>query len=560
MTVQDSDGLSIGSYLRIAARWKWLIIAVTVVVTVLGSAYTWTRTPMYSATANLIYVKPVDIGNPLNQSYIDSTAQQAEIESVPAVIASAQVGADARKRMKPATIAAGYYVSALLQMGNNNLYSNVVGINGSSSSAAAAADAANAYAEAFITWGRENTRSQIADAIDVVNARLASFTTTESRQGADYRSLTQRLQDLELLEASARGDFQVITPAYPPSAPYSPDKKRGVAVALVLGLVLGIGLAFLIEQFDVQVHSEEQVVEALALPVVGHVPSLTRKDRDGGSLLTLSDPSGQVAEAYRLLRSNLDFAAIDADIRTLMVSSSVQGEGKSVLAGNLAVSLAMAGKRVTLVDADLRGPRVHVYMNLPNVRGVSTVVTRRDDLREALLNVRLKAGPLPGEAIVTTAKTARLADAEGGSRAASGRSDSDQVTAASWPWSDAQTDGPSLRVLTSGPLPPNPGELVASRRFGEVIKELAADSDLVLVDAPAMLPVGDTAALAAWVDALVFVVDPTKLKRPLLHRAKAQLDHLPCRILGCVFVEPQNRQTYQGYYSHSVDGNGRTRH
>ena len=120
--------------------------------------------------------------------------------------------------------------------------------------------------------------------------------------------------------------------------------------------------------------SEEQVVEALGVPVVAHVPPLSRKDRGGGVIQMLNDPLGQAAESYRLLRSNLEFTAVDAALTTLLVSSSVQGEGKSVISCNLAVSFALAGKRVVLVDADLRRPRVHSYMGIPNVRGVSTVV------------------------------------------------------------------------------------------------------------------------------------------------------------------------------------------
>jgi len=541
MTEKATDGLSARAYLRVLARWKWVIIAVTVVVTVLGGAYTWTRTPLYAASAQLLYAKQIDIANPLAQSFIDTTAQQAEIESVPTVIQSAKVNSAARQNMGPAHVNAGYSVSAVLQPGLNNMYSNVVAIKGVSPSPAAAADAANAYAQAFIDWGKETAQAQVADAITVVKGQLDSFTTAQSLQTSEYTSLQQSLQQLELLQASAGGNFNIITQASPPSIPFSPQKKRGIAVAFVGGLVLGIGLAFLLGQFDTRVRGDEQVSDLLELPIIGHVPQVGGKGRETSILHTLSDLSGPAAEAYRVLRSNLDFVSIDGEIKTLLVSSSLQGEGKSVTACNLAVSMALAGKNVILVDADLRSPRVHAYMGVPNALGVSSVIARRTDADAALVPVTLDVSPRKNGALVMTPTVAGVAGAP--------------LPAAGYVWPDGAGDTPSLRVLPSGPLPPNPGEMVASRRFGEIIEHLATQADIVLVDAPAMLPVGDTVAVAPWVDAMVYVVNPQRVRRPDLQQARAQLAHLPCHLLGIIEVaERKGHGYYAGYYAHSADG------
>jgi len=562
MTTHTTDGLAVRTYLRVIARWKWVVIAVTVLVAVAGTAYTWTRIPMYSATTQLLYVKQIDIANPLSQSYIDVTAQTAEIESVPAVMASSQVRAGAEKLMKPASVSAGYSVSVALQPGVNNNYSNVVGVSAVSPEAEVAADAANAYAAAFIAWGRESALSQIADAIDVVRGQLAALADTGDQQSTEYRSLQLSLQQLELLQASVSGSFKTITAASPPSEPFSPDKQRGVILALAAGLVLGIGLAFLLEQFDTRVHGEEQIADLLGLPVIGHVPPMGRKNRDKSVLQTLSDPSGVSAEAFRVLRSNLDFVSIDGDLRTVLVASSVQGEGKSITACNLAVSMALAGKRVILVDADLRSPRVHAYMGLPNSVGVSSAMARRVDVAHAVIPVVLKASPDHSGSLVMTAEVATgtvvrrgggQAGTENGAGGAPGQS-------GSWQWPDVSGEAPVLRVLPSGPLPPNPGEMIASRRFGEILAELSAVADVVLIDAPAMLPVGDVAAVAPWVDAMVYVVNATKVRRPALRQARKQLAHLPCRKLGLIEVADIRGQGYYGgYYSHTPEGgrNGR---
>jgi Mrp family chromosome partitioning ATPase len=553
MTEQASDGLSLHAYLRILARWKRLVIAVAVVVTALGVAYTWTQTPMYSSAAQLIYLKQIDIGDPLGQSYIDRTAQQAEIESVPAVIKSTQVRKDAQALMSESTLKAGYSVSAELTPGVQDAYSNVVAIVAMSPSPEAAADAANAYADAFLAWGRETSRGQVTQAIDVVESQIESLGPGQ-RDSSEYRALQSNLQQLQLLRASVNGNFRTISAATPPAEPFSPDWQRGIILALVGGLVLGVGLAFVLEQFDTRVRGDDQVKQLLGLPLIGHVPPVPRKSQE--VVQTLANPTGPAAEAYRHLRNNLDFANLDDDIRSLMISSSLQGEGKSVIACNLAVSLALAGKHVVLVDADLRGPRVHTYMGVRNAVGLSSVAARKADVKQALVSVALTSSPRQNGSIVMTADVVaggagrqRGAPAPGNGRKRAG-DDSD------WLWPDANGEAPILRVLPSGPLPPNPGEVVASRRFGEIIAELAADADVVLIDTPAVLPVGDTAAMAASVDALVFVVNAGVTKRPALQQARAQLALMPCRKLGFIEVAERSRHTYSGYYS-PTDGAAR---
>jgi Mrp family chromosome partitioning ATPase/capsular polysaccharide biosynthesis protein len=542
MTERQTEGLSLGAYLRVVLRWKWAVIVVTLAVTVLGSAYTWTRTPMYSATSKLLYVTQIDIADPLGQTFIDKTAQQAEIESVPTVLNSAKVQQAAQALMDPANIEAGYGVSATLEPGLSNDYSNVVGIQGTSAKPEAAADAANSYAQAFIDWNRESARAQVADAITVVQERMDTYTTDSERQSAEYLSLQQRLQDLQLLEAATMSNFKVITPASTPSAPYEPRKPRGVALSLIVGLILGVGLAFLLEQFDTRVRGEDQVVEALDLPIIAFVPPMSRRGRESSVIQMLADPTGPAAEAYRLLRSNLEFTAVDEPLRTLLVSSSVQGEGKSVISCNLAVSLALAGKRVVLVDADLRAPRVHAYMGISNARGVSTLMARRDNIADVLVPVALDASQARNGSIVMTAQAAGDVQRVKMGVTSGGR-------AGDWLWPDSDEGAPVLSVLPSGPVPPNPGEIVASHRFADIIAGLAQDADVVIVDAPAMLPVGDTAALAPHVDALAYVANPDLLRRQNLEQARRQLSHLPCRILGLVVVSHRRGHGYHGYYS-----------
>lgn len=549
MSTDRAEGLPVHGYLQILMRWKWLVVITTLVVAAGGWAYLHTRTPMYSATAQLLYTQQTNIGSPLSQSFVDQTQQQADIGSVPAVLASGQVSGAAAQLLSARDREAGYSVSALLQTdsGGSN-YLNVVGIAGVSKSPAVAADAANAYAQAFIAWRRDSARARVTQAIQAVQGSLGAYTTPASQKSADYLAFQQQLQDLKLLQASVTGDFSVISPASAPSTPFSPRKTRGLAEAIILGLVLGIGLAFLVEQLDTRVRDEEQITDALGLTVLGHIPPLTRSTGEGGALRMLVDPTGPSAEAVRVLRGNLDFMGVDGDIRSLVVSSSLQGEGKSVVVCNLAVSMALAGQRVVLVDADLRRPRVHTYIGVPNGVGLSSVIARHATLDDAVLSHPLRIDGRQSSMGVSATRSAgtKAAVAVGNRK----RSDALNDAGEGISWIDDVAGTAELKVLPSGPLPPNPGEMVASRRFGEIIDELAADADLVLIDAPAMLAVGDLAAIAAKVDALVYVVNPTQLKRPILHQAHSQLAKLSCRKLGLVVISNKREHSYYGYYRH----------
>ena len=162
MATQQNEGLSARSYLGVGLRWKWLILAVTVMIALAGAAYAWTRTPMYSATAQLLYVQQIGINNSFGQGQVDQTLQQADIGSVPAVVSSAVVGAQAGRLLNGINTSAGYSTSVSLTTDTSTSgYSSVVGIAAASSDPRTAAAAANAYAAAFIAWRRDSERARV---------------------------------------------------------------------------------------------------------------------------------------------------------------------------------------------------------------------------------------------------------------------------------------------------------------------------------------------------------------------------------------------------------------
>lgn len=214
-------------------------------------------------------------------------------------------------------------------------------------------------------------------------------------------------------------------------------------------------------------------------------------------LITMTNPRSPVAEAYRTLRTNLEFSNLDKSLRAILVTSASADEGKSTTLANLAVTIAQGGKRVILVDADLRRPTQHQTFGLKNSVGLTDMV--RDD---ALL-----ANPPLQEASV-----------------------------------------PNLKVLTSGQLPPNPAEILGSKRMSEILTALLEQADIVLLDAPPVIAVTDAAVLSSKVDGVLLVVSAGKTKRENARKAQTQLEKINARIIGAVLNNVQ-ADTSANYYA-----------
>lgn len=214
-------------------------------------------------------------------------------------------------------------------------------------------------------------------------------------------------------------------------------------------------------------------------------------------LVTISEPRSAVSEAYRTLRTNLDFASLDQACKTLVVTSAGVGEGKSTTLANLAVVSAQAGRRVILVDADLRRPTLHQVFGLDNEQGLTTAMM-------------------------------------------------DESALASPPLQAAGVQG--LSVLTSGPLPPNPADLMGSRRMEEVIAALAEQADQVLFDTPPVVAVTDAAVLATKVDGVLLVISAGKTRREYARTAVQRLEQINARLVGTVLTNVQMGTGFSGYY------------
>ena len=300
-----------------------------------------------------------------------------------------------------------------------------------------------------------------------------------------------------LLASTDQGSANTVNVLDPPTVPVEPVSNRMylyVLVAMVIGAGLAVAGVYVMELFDDRLVTVEQVQEVTGLTTLGTLPD-ARIDATGETLIMLSSPHSTEAEAFRVLRTNLLFASVDHELRSLLVTSPTPAEGKSFVSSNLATAFAQTGKRVILVDADLRKPTLHRVFGLVNNVGVTSALVSGAD------------------AIAGSLQATAIAD---------------------------------LRVMTSGPLPPNPSELLSSQRMQELLHNLGAHCDLVVIDSPPVVVVSDTAVLATRTDGVLLVLSSDKMRRDLARNAVAALHQVKALILGVAI----NRVTggEHGYY------------
>ena len=484
MAAAEGAGIDLRGYLQVIRKYIIVIVVLTMVCGGAAYFYAKSKVPMYAATSVLLYQPQLDVGNPTSsQGTSDQYTQSLQIDSAATVIMGPEI--DAMVKSRVGNVKAWPYYTVTATPGtpiDTSSTASTLNVEVDSTLPVYAARLATAYAEEFVAWRVNNQRQRIAAAVAVIEQKRKSYTTTVQQQSTDYYLLTQQLNDLEIQSQTATGDFMVVAPATVPGAPFSPKPKRTAAIGAVIGLVLGLGFAFVRDKLDVSLRSHREVREITGMPVVGRISRIADNALEKNPIIVVGDGDSRAAESLRVLRSNLDFVCLGEEYRRLMVVSAQRGEGKSLLTANLAASMALAGKHVALVDADLRRPKIHRLFNLPNNIGVSSVVAGRVPLERALLTYN-----------VLQPKVRQGGNGKGPQ-----------------PQESAEFEAvPELKILAAGPAPPNPGEMVASQRFTDILDGLAAmPFDYVLIDSPAFMAVGDVAALAAHVDGHVPAREP----------------------------------------------------
>jgi tyrosine-protein kinase len=374
-----------------------------------------------------------------------------------------------------------------------------------------AAQLATEYARQFRIYRREIDTEALKNALAKLQERIKQLEST--RGGPDsqlYASLVDKEQQLRLIEALQTSNAFVVRPATA-AAQVQPKTTRNVILAVMFGLAFGLLFAFLWEALDTRLRSADEITERLRLPLLGRIPRPRRADQRAQRLTMIEDPNSIQAEAFRMLRTNIDFVNLERGAKTIMVTSALEQEGKSTTIANLAVAMAKAGRHVVLVDLDLRRPFVGRFFRLDGRPGVTDVVLGNVALEEALVELPIARGK--GESVL-----------EGGGNG-------------------ARAEG-VLEVLPSGPTPPNTGEFVGTRSLARIIEALRDRGDVVLIDAPPVLHVGDAMALSAVVDAMLVVTRLRIVRRSTIDELMRLLDTTPAAKLGFVITDADLGEDY----------------
>jgi len=302
----------------------------------------------------------------------------------------------------------------------------------------------------------------------------------------------------------------VAEPAELPRYPVKPRISLNTLLASVVGCMLAVGTAFLIEYLDDTIKTAEDVSQTLGLSTLGAITRF-RPTENESPLIVAAHPRSPISEAYRTLRTNIQFSTLDRPLKTLLVASANPLEGKSTTVANLATAMAQAGLSVIVVDSDLRRPSLHNFFKVPNGKGLTNALLRNSPNLDSFLQT---------------------------------------------------TKVENLRLLTSGPLPPNPSELLGSRRMEGLIEQLKREADVILFDSPPILAVTDAAVLASRLDGVLLVVDAGSLRREAAMLAKENMARVGANLLGAALnkLSPRGGGGYYYYYYYSEEGKKRRRH
>ena len=451
-------------------RRRWYIVVGVVGVIVAVSVYHQAHKPkVYKATSAVTYD-----ASSLSQSTFAATAAPADpTRDGPTdvlVATSLSVAEGVRSQLKLAVPAVELQGEVSAQVAPN---ANVLQITASAAGPKRAAALANAFATQYVNF---ETSAQLA-AIDKTQASLQKQLDALPATSTQRATIEDSIQRLGPLRAVADSGSQIISPATPPSQPSGASVPVVGLITALIGLALAIPIVLLVESLDRRIKSADEIEVEYGLPLLGTIP-LRKSGTDAVSRSDLLDP-------FRILRTTIELAN-ERPIKTLLVTSAISGEGKTTVAVDLAHAAALAGRRVTLVELDLRRPTFGRQFSIDPRRGLTTVVVGGERLADMLVE--------PIE------------------------------------------DLPNLRVLASGSLPPNPADVIESHATNQLIKALAEDDGLVIIDAPPLNPVPDAQLLLSnpVLDAAIVVARRGVSTRDGIRRARRILDRHMLQPLGVV--------------------------
>ncbi len=501
-----TDGVStLHHYLRVIWRRKWVALAPLVLIPVVMLLATLRQQALYEASADVL----VNRQEAATTSLIGQTpalddvgrkmATQVRLATVPLVATRVLAAADVTDRS----------AQALLARSSVFALSDILRFTVSDPEPALASRLAGEYARQFVRYRRELDTAGLAVAIQRLRAEITQLEEAGKADSPLYGRLADREQQLESLQVLSTSNISVVqTPAARDAEQVAPRPLRNTALALVAGLVVALIAVFLWESLSTKPHSDEEIEAVLGMPFLGRLRSASQSN--AASLPLLDDPRWPEADNVHALGTSLELVRGPVHVKTIMVTSLHDGEGRSTTTANLGIALARAGRSVALVDLDLRAPSLARMFGIDSRLGVTALGRGDCELDDALVAISLNEAEVGRAPDGTDQGRRRL--------------------------------GAVLHVLPAGPLPAQPAAILSSDAIAAALAALAQRADIVLVDVPPLLEVSDAAAVSAHVDGLLLVVDSRRARRPTLVAARRAIEMWPVARLGFALTEsPRTR-------------------
>jgi capsular exopolysaccharide synthesis family protein len=471
---------------------KWSIISLTAVALALALVISFRRIPQYVAQSSVL-VAPIDVSGGDVPPLEPNLATEEEVASSVAIarLVATNLGLETDPRDLPENLSV-----------SSPSGTEILEFEYEHADPGRAQSLAQAFAEAYLDYRRGSASEALAQSAQRLQQELDTLEEQEEAlleqlEEADEAELSNLESELDVVQslilqrelerasfASPGNVGSIVEPASLPTEPSSPNHVVNGGFGLAAGLALGIGLAFVRDRLTGRLRDQGDVEAQLGAPVIGAIPRVSTARMATGRVASRST----AGEAYRVLRTNLLAAAAREEVKTVLVTSPSDREGKTTTTANLGIALAQAGKRVILVSADLRRPRLHEFFRVPQGPGLSEVLTGREALGNAVRTFDASVSP----------------------------------------------HVQNLRVLPSGAAVDNPAELLASGAMISVLEALEAEADLVVLDVSPLLPVTDAVALAPLVDGVLLVVGPKSTTSISLASSRKQIDNVGARFLGVV--------------------------
>jgi polysaccharide biosynthesis transport protein len=470
-------------------RVPWIVLGLVVVA---GSAYGLSKhqTKKYTATASLVFNNNQSgqqvAGLPVASSGNQQPQQVTNLKLVQLGDIAEKTAALLGRGLTEEKVGGALNISAQGE-------SNIVDVVATATSPTLAREIANTYTNVFVKEQQSSNHAYYASALRLVNKQLAELSPKE-RAGTAGLSLQDRAQSLATLAELRNGNVQIAKAAKAPKAPSSPKVSRNTVLGGMLGLLLGLALAFLLERFDRRIREPKDLETVYGLPLLGVVPESTALSRSVKSKKGVREalPASE-AEAFHLIRAHLRYFNVDRELHTLMIGSAAPGDGKTTVARHLAAAAARMGSRVLLLEADLRRPTLAQQLDVQSGPGLADVLIGALSLTEATQSIDLDS------------------------------------------LSPDRSGGRMLDVLVAGAaVPPNPGELIESHAMESLLEQAKSTYDLIVIDTPPLTAVSDAFPLLRKVDGVIIVGRVGRNRRDVAERLNETLTGAGAPLLGVV--------------------------